>query len=257
MQVYLYLSLIPEALIASMLPPHEFGSYLAVGTRKRTRGEAIFLQVDRSFKSKYFRLQDIEERCLPHENGDPKHSVYISIYRVLENVPLDALQNLYLTTDDGRVLELEQQSFELESEGDLHLYQEVAPVNPLIASNLSPYKFCEFITNEDNPIFVPKIAFFDLSLKGLADDPENAPSEDLPYPNMDHLRACLKSLQEKPEKNTKTVIRYMHQDILYRTIQNGFFIGDNKKCLFYPFPSEQEMESKHHEWWRSATIVGF
>lgn len=42
MKRYLYLSLLPEALIASMLPPEEFGNYLAVGTKKRTRGQAIF-----------------------------------------------------------------------------------------------------------------------------------------------------------------------------------------------------------------------
>jgi hypothetical protein len=32
--------LIPEALIASMLPPVDFGTYLAVGTKKRTSGDA-------------------------------------------------------------------------------------------------------------------------------------------------------------------------------------------------------------------------
>ena len=42
MSVYLYLSLIPEALIASMLPPLDFGTYLAIGTKKRTRGQAMF-----------------------------------------------------------------------------------------------------------------------------------------------------------------------------------------------------------------------
>ncbi len=31
---YLYLSMTPESLVASMLPPEQFGNYLAVGTRK-------------------------------------------------------------------------------------------------------------------------------------------------------------------------------------------------------------------------------
>ena len=39
---YLYFSVTPEALIASGLQPEEFGSYLAVGTQKRARGQAVF-----------------------------------------------------------------------------------------------------------------------------------------------------------------------------------------------------------------------
>lgn len=33
MERYLYLSITPEALISSMLPPAEFGNYQAVGTK--------------------------------------------------------------------------------------------------------------------------------------------------------------------------------------------------------------------------------
>ena len=36
--VRLYLSLIPQALIASMLEPADFGRYYAVGTRVHARG---------------------------------------------------------------------------------------------------------------------------------------------------------------------------------------------------------------------------
>ena len=42
MDIYLYLSLIPEALIASMLPPEEFGTYLAVGTKDPWPGDVFF-----------------------------------------------------------------------------------------------------------------------------------------------------------------------------------------------------------------------
>jgi hypothetical protein len=44
---------------------------------------------------------------------------------------------------------------------------------------------------------------------------------------------------------------------LFRTVKNGFFIGDSKDFAYYPFPSIDEMEDKHHEWWRSANVVGF
>ena len=44
MAVHLYLSTIPEALIASMLTPMDFGAYYAVGMEKKSRGQAQYLQ---------------------------------------------------------------------------------------------------------------------------------------------------------------------------------------------------------------------
>ncbi|NJN25143.1 MAG: hypothetical protein HC819_03755 [Cyclobacteriaceae bacterium] len=46
MKTYLYFSVTPEALIASGLEPEKFGSYLAVGTQKRARGQAVFFELD-------------------------------------------------------------------------------------------------------------------------------------------------------------------------------------------------------------------
>jgi len=86
--VHLYLSLIPEALIASMLTPEEFGVYYAVGTSKKAHGQAIFFEVDADFRQDYFRIDEGIRRCVPHEDGSPKASIYISVYRVLEHVAL-------------------------------------------------------------------------------------------------------------------------------------------------------------------------
>ena len=56
-------------------------------------------------------LHDIEKLCKPHDDGAPKRSKYFSIYRVLEHIPLENLKNLYLATDDGRVLGLKQAEY--------------------------------------------------------------------------------------------------------------------------------------------------
>ena len=42
MEPHLYLSLIPEALIASQPARREFGQYYATGTWRRSKGQAIF-----------------------------------------------------------------------------------------------------------------------------------------------------------------------------------------------------------------------
>lgn len=257
MEKYVYLSLTPEALIASMLPPHEFGTYMAVGTKKQTRGQAIFFEVDKEKLDSHFPLELIEKRCVPQENGKPKRSVYLSIYRVLEHTPLDALENLYLTTDDGRVLELTKSNYEEKSKDRLHLYQQLCPVAPLIASVASPTEFIQLLTDKKGPIWVPKIVFVELDLGELANDPENGDIKNLPYPNIHHLRDCLVGLSHKPDKPSKTVIRTFKGDLFYRMCKNGFFVGNPDDFNFYPFPSIEELNDKHYAWWKSAVNIGF
>jgi hypothetical protein len=255
MSIYFYLSLVPEALIASMLPPIEFGNYLAVGTKKRTRGQAIFfllkdLTIDSPDRA------EIEKRCVPHPDGEPKHSVYLSVYRALEQTPLETLGNLYLVTPDGRVLELESKTQLPEFPNSFNMYQEICPVHPRIVSSLNPKEFCDYITDQKNAIHVPKICYVDLRLGELAADPEHGDIEDLPYRAIEHLRDCLIQLQTNPGKHTKTVDRVHPQSFPFRTILNGVFVGGREELLYYPFPSRKELNSTHYEWWRSASIMG-
>ena len=41
MSIHLYYSLIPEALIASMLPPEKFGQYYATGHKFKSKGLSL------------------------------------------------------------------------------------------------------------------------------------------------------------------------------------------------------------------------
>lgn len=257
MDKYLYLSVTPEALISSMLPPDEFGNYLAVGTRKRSRGQAIFFEIDPVLAGDIVPMDYIDKNCVPHKDGSPKHSLYISIYRVLERIPLKAFKKLYLTTDDGRVLGLDQAEYTHKEVQGLHLYQELSPVTPRIASNLGPKKFLENVTNQENKVSVPKLFFVELMLNGLATDPMAGSAEDLPYANIPHLRDCLVGLLHDKNKSTKTVIRFFNGDVLYRTCKSGFFVGDFNNLIYYPFPSKEELEQDHYVWWRSALTLGF
>ena len=61
MSKHLYLSLIPEALIASMLSPAEFGSYYAVGTTRKQRGQAMFIEIDLNFRHEHFHIDDLSQ----------------------------------------------------------------------------------------------------------------------------------------------------------------------------------------------------
>jgi hypothetical protein len=253
MATYLYLSLIPQALIASMLPPEEFGLYYSVGSAKRSRGQAIFFSVDRDqLSSDDFPLADIDQRCRPHPDGSPKNSIYLSIYRTLEHIPITALRQLHLATEDGRVLTLDPGADEPAPEARLHLFQEFCPVTPRVVSTLDPHDFAAFITDPSHPVNVPRIVFCDLALGSLRDDPDSQQIDDIPYPNLGHLRDCLRELMDGAAKPTKTVLRQMTQEVLFRTVATGFYVGDTDGVVSFPMPTHDQLEREHYAWWRSA-----
>lgn len=255
MKQYIYLCATPESLIASHLSPEDFGNYLAVGTRKRLRGQAIYFEVDAG-KMPTLDGDYLRERLVPYKDGEPKRSVYLSIYRVMEQVPLEALKSLYLVTDDGKVLELVAGDYHPGDRDIIHLYQQFNPIETRVASKLDPPEFIRFLTDTDKPVSTPKLFIAELKLNKLAWD-VNAPLDDLPYPNPDHLRDCLARLSSSEERLTKTVLRQHKCELAYRTIRDGFFIGDNKSYLFYPFPTTTRLESDHYSWWRSALVQCF
>ncbi|MGI6494514.1 MAG: hypothetical protein ACOX5G_00195 [Kiritimatiellia bacterium] len=253
MSIHLYASLVPEALIASMLSPEEFGAYYAVGTMKKAHGQAMFVEVDPAFRSDCFRIDEAIRRCVPHPDGEPKSSVYISIYRVAEHLPLSALGSLYLATSDGRVAELQKQAVP-EDEGDrLHLYQEICPVNPLVVSMRGPASFYRFMTDTANTLFsLPALYFADLKLGELATDPEFGEGDELPYRNMDHLRQCLVDIRIK-SISTKMVDRNHPVTFPYR-MARGFYFGRGTGLAYYPMPRREDLLGKYYSWWRSAQM---
>lgn len=255
METHLYVSVLPEALIASQLSPTAFGTYYATGSQKKSRSPAIFFELDPSFRDPYFSLDEGYDRLVPHEDGTPKRSVYISIYRVLEHIDLRAVQRMYLTTRDGRTLELEPAAAVPESRDEMHLYQEIAPVHPLAASALNPRDFFEFLIDPaKSMVTVPALCFVELTLGGLAQDPEFGSAQGLPYDEIDHIREVLSELK------TKTVIIKMvdriHGELFhFRTIKSGFYLGNEKGgLLFFPMPSDDDLRANNYQWWRSAQM---
>ena len=254
---HLYLSAIPQALIASMLEPVEFGRYYAVGTRVHSRGEAIFFEVDPAgLPQGEFPLELIARRCVAKPDGRPKKSVYLGIYRVLSRIPVAALGKLYLVTRDGITLELERSEYLPEPERQAYLYQEFCPIDPMVASRLEPLQFCRAITNPGHPVHVPRILFSQLSLQGLARDPRNGLANNLPYPNIQHLRDVLMSLSDGHGDDSKLVLKQVNQGVFYRTVRGGFYVGDQEDFACYPFPSLHDLETRHYNWWRSAQNPG-
>jgi hypothetical protein len=251
MKKYIYLCITPEALIGSMIPPAEFGAYLATGTRKRNKGQAIFFEVDFDQITNLIDVDYLDRRCVQKPDGSPKHTVYLSVYKVLELIPLKALKNLYLTTENGIVLELQKTEYDQNKETDrLHFYQELCPVNPQVASKLSPSQFISILTNGSIQIQLPKLLIVDLKLGELARNPLSGSAEHLPYTNVSHLRDCLETLKDD-EKKMKTVQRFYKGTLLYRTIESGFYVGSKDEIFYYRYPGMAELESINYEFFRT------
>jgi hypothetical protein len=253
MSTYIYLTCNPEALVASMLPPEKFGHYLSTGTKKRNTGQAIFLEVDLAAIENLIDMDSLNRRCVAKPDGSPKSSVYLSVYKVLENLPLGSLKSLYLTTDHGCVLELQKAAYDKTKEllNALHLYQELCPVNPLVASSLAPSVFLKRLTDGSIPIVLPKLFFVELKLGELAADPLSGSSENLPYGNIGHLRDCLEIIKGEYEKHMKTVNRIFSGELLYRTIDTGFYVGSKDEIIYYPYPKLSELEKINYNFFRA------
>lgn len=253
MKPHLYLSLLPEALVASHLDPIAFGSYLATGSRKRSRGQALFLRLSEAYTNRRLAELGLSPDLDRGSTLEPRHSAYLSIYRALESTPLEAMEALYLATDDGRVLELAPAEYFAQPGPRFHLYQEFSPITPRVVSSLPPPEFAARLTDPTERVSVPALVFADLKLLQLADDPEARDVDDLPYPNLEHLRDCLRELRTKVGKSTKTVIRGLQQDVLYRTINRGFYVAKaGGQLRFFPFPDRHALETTYYPWWRSA-----
>ncbi|TVQ34830.1 MAG: hypothetical protein EA370_10115 [Wenzhouxiangella sp.] len=247
-----YLSLFPQALIASMLDPPAFGSYYAVGTQVNSREEAMFFEVDPHYLEGQFDLAMARRRCVADAHGNPKRSVYLSIHETLARIPVAALGRLHLVTSDGVTLPLAQAEEGRIDRAGLFLYQELCPVTPLVVSRLAPHAFCEAITAADEPIRLPRLVFADLELGELAVDPVNGRADNLPYPNLEHLRDVLSDFMRHPEKCSKLFQRRARGGLPYRMIKHGIYVGDHEHFAFYPFPSLEALETTYRSWWRSA-----
>lgn len=254
MAVHLYFSLIPEALIASNLSPQAFGQYYATGHKYKSKGQSIFFEIDPSFRHPYFDIDTAVARCVPAADGTPKHSVYVSVYRVLEHLPVSVLGQLYLSTAYGHTIGLSRSASMPETGPGLHMYQDLAPVNSLVVSRQDPIHYYHGVTNRPTKLIrFPGMCFVELELGALAADPENGAVGDLPYSFMHHLREALLIL-EPNAKESKLVHRVHSLEFPYRMVRGGFYTGNGEEIAYYGMPTHGELRREHSSWWRSANL---
>lgn len=253
MQTHFYLSVSPiEALIASQLDPDQFGQYMAIGSKNGSYERIMFIELEGGFGD-HFDWDYARERCVAHENGEPKHSVWMSVYRVLEQVPLSAMRSMYLTTKDGRSLPLNPAPELPQEERPFYVYQELCPLTPLVVSALPAARFARSMTDPANHVSVPSVLFADLKVVDF-DNPEKTGNIGGAYDrNLEHLKSCVHDVTNNPDKPNKNVERSV-ASFSYQIIGDGLFVGNGDGLLYYPMPTIDEIRRDHYDWGRSAMV---
>lgn len=249
--IYYYLTVYPtEALIASQLEPAHFGTYMSTGARHGSAERLVFIHLNEGGFGDAFDWAYAEESCARAEQeGQRRRSAYLSIYRALEQVPLDKFGDLYLVTRDGRSLALPPQPAQEDAQGQkTFLYQELCPAHPLVVSSQCPAAFARNICSAGNPVNVPKIVLADLVMGDLhAEDSGN-----IHYHNLGHLEDCIAALAKK---TAKIVDRSTMANFAFDHIASGIYVGDSENCIKYPMKTRDELSRHHYEWARSADIL--
>lgn len=254
-KIYYYMALFPtEALIASMLAPEQFGSYMATGYKSGSHEQLIFAEIEGEFGTE-FDWDYAKEKTVPHEDGKPKYSVYLSIYRVLERVPLSKMKKLYLTTSDGRTLGLEKSEFpKFEGKKPYYLYQDLCPVNPLVISAFEPKAFGEYMVNKNVKISLPALFFCDMKVVDMNNLEHSGHIGPIYDRNLGHLNECIKSVTVRG-KETKMIERTFAGKFTFQIVDQGFALFNADEKVWYQMPTKEEFETKYYYWASSAMII--
>lgn len=257
MSIHYYLSVFPmEALIASQLDPHQFACYMAIGSKKGSQEQIIFVEIEGGFEGD-IDWKYAEERCVPHANGDPKHSLYLGVYRVLEQIPLSAFTTMYLTTRDGRSIGLEKRSYEppASNGNDFYVYQELCPVNAVIVSRLAPREFGAYLSNPRNKVHMPTVVYADLKVINLEDPVRTGNIGTLYDGKVPHLMECISDVTGPEMKANKTLTRTHVESFAFQTIQHGIYVSKADDIAMYHMPSVEQIKEIDYDWGRSAYII--
>ena len=256
-QKHLYMIVFPiNALVASQLNPSEFAAHYTIGSAKHFQGKVIFVEVDINYRDAYFDIDHYLKLTVPHPNGEPKKTKFISSYAVLEHIALKALKNMYLVTPNGLALELVSKPYTAVNEpGLVRIYQEITPLSNLVASTLDQRSFGRYITSETKSKGAPKVCFtqYEFNVPEFLRKNENRDMLYSPIPenNPERLYEYLIELKSYPEKKTKTInLNSTLQAASYALIRHGYWVAAGNDLLFYPMPSMEQLENEYYYWWK-------
>ncbi len=255
---HLYLVLHPDsALIASQLSPEKFAKHYVSGSSRHYEGKVIFASIDINFRNPYFDIERGLRGLIPHEDGRPKATKFISTYRVLEHIDFDAIRKLYLTTPDAVTLELSPAEHRAQhKKGVFRIFAEIAPLRMLVLTAYDFVEFGRFITDPNNPKGAPKIFYtqVDFDIDEFLREFKTNPFVSIPIVSLhpSKLRDAIYEMKDNPDKKTKGLSLYSSLNTMsYRNLKHGFMFASQEETKFFPLPKPEEIEKINYKFWRS------
>jgi len=259
-QKYLYSIMYPNyGLVASMLPPAQFGKHYTVGSSRYFHGQVIFAEIDINYRHDFFPIDRYLADVKAKPDGTPKRTKFIKTYRVLEHLELSAFRNLYITSVTGKVLELEKRPYTREHKpGMIRTFQEICPFSYILITYMTPPEFGRYITDPEQPKGAPKVMFtqIELNIENFLRDLGENPFLSSPIPNVHtyKLRDQILELRSNPHKRIKGIsLDSALGRISFLQLRTGFWIASHDDLLFYPIPDQETLEQKHSDWFRSLS----
>ncbi|MFP4329421.1 MAG: hypothetical protein ACLFP6_01760 [Spirochaetaceae bacterium] len=254
----LYAVLHPSpALIASQLDPAKFARHYLAGSIRHYSGKVIFAQLDPSFRNDYFPIDEFLKDVKRHEDGRPKATKFISVYRVLEHLEFSKIQTLYLTTPEGAVLDLEPaEDVQTRQPGILRVFAEINPVRMLVLTRMNFLEFGDLVTNPSILRNVPALFYTQLEFDADAflQDFEGNPMLPPPLPKVhpSKLRDAIQVIQGSLRKQTKGLLLDSSFDsVPYRMVRHGFMFARHGEYRFFRMPGHQEIEKRNYKFWKA------
>ena len=254
---HLYMIVFPiNALVASQLEPEQFGEHYTTGSTKHFNGKVIFAELDIKFRNDYFEIDKYLDLTVTQRDGSPKKTKFIKSYGVLEHVDLTAIKKLHLCTTNGKVLSIDPVEYTAYNEpGLIRIYQEITPLDTLVASTLDQREFGKFITTQTTSKGAPTIFFtqIDFTISRFLEMNKYKEILNIELPDVNPYRFydCIVALKDNPEKTNKTIgLGSLLRDLSYKYLRHGFWFADSKQLKFFPMPSEADLENKYFYWWK-------
>jgi hypothetical protein len=194
---------------------------------------------------------------VPHEDGRPKATKFISVYRVLEHLDFGAIRRVYLSTPEAAVLPLEEaEEIHTREPGLLRIFAEINPVRMLVLTRLNFVEFGRLVTNPEIRRNVPALFYTQLEFDAEAflKDFEWNPLMPPPVPELhpSKLRDAILELSTSQEKKTKgLLLDSTFNNIPYRIVRHGFMFARHNEHKFFVMPSLDYIQKNNYKFWRA------
>lgn len=243
-------------LVASGLTPEQLGKHYLTGSSQHFNGRLIFAEIDINYRNPYFDIEWALDQLVPHEDGRPKSTKFISAYRVLEHIDFSAIKKLYLASSTGAVMELEEAEYKShKNPSAFKIFAGITPLKILAMSTETFINYGQHICKNSHKgapkAFYTQIEFDAVEFQKEFKDQPLMPS---PVPGVHPaiLEKAIDEIMTTPDKISKGIkLHSSFSEFPARLIRHGFAFTSETEYKYYPMPSQAEIEDKFYQFHKS------